>query len=224
MAIKTFNVKNANDVVPKTEYQNDITRFSLKDNGDSAVVRFLHENMEDIKGYVTHEITLVSKKKGTEYHKKVACLTDNCSLCRAASSGNPSVKPARGELFLNLFNTATGRVEVWTRTHRFFERLDLYFNRLKFNLNPIEIVRNGAKGDNKTTYEFFATDGEGSPLKDFVEEKNIEIPEILGTEVLELTTEEMNHYLETGEINKTTEQIKEEQAPLPRRRTAKTGF
>ena len=61
--------------------------------------------------------------------------------------------------------------------------------------NIFEIERNGKKGDQQTTYELIHVERDKTTLDELPEK-----PEIIGTFVKELTSEQMTEFLETGKL------------------------
>ena len=64
----------------------DVKLFSLKDDGDEAIVRIMHDSVADFDIITTHTV-----KIGDNY-RKVSCIRDprepldNCPLCKSGSN------------------------------------------------------------------------------------------------------------------------------------------
>lgn len=160
--------------------------FTLKDDGDVAEVRFLYDQPDasDIDYFVVHEVEVDGKKR------YVACnavsedgssiIKDNCPLCLAEYKRIE-------KLFLQMYVESEDRVYTWDRGRNFVSKIQTYINRYGSLVSQaFEIERKGKKGDTNTTYELFALEKDGSTLEDFPEKQ-----ELLGTLILELTTEQM---------------------------------
>ena len=101
------------------------------------------------------------------------------------------------KLFIPIYNVDEDKVQVWERGKKFFSKMSGICAR--YGKNPIvsqtfEIERNGAKGDTQTTYEIFRTDDapDDAKLEDF------EIPEILGSVILDKSPDDMEFYLDNN--------------------------
>lgn len=161
--------------------------FTLKDDKDTAKVRFLYEGIEQIEGYAVHSVEMPDGK--TRY---VNCLRaynepmDKCPFCSAGLKVTP-------KLFLKLYNEDAKECQIWERGKTYFQRLASLSSRY----NPlcdeiIEIERNGKKGDKQTTYQFYPIENSHIELDDY------ECAEPLGTIILDKTPDEMYTYLDTG--------------------------
>lgn len=173
--------------------------FNLDNDGDSAVVRFMYESLDEIEGVACHTVKVGDKER------KVACLReygdplDNCPFCAHKIAVSP-------RLFLEMKQyerTPDGRAltgqestVVWERGRSFIKKLTT----LAMNYNPLcdyffIITRCGKKGDSQTSYEILEFRGDTSAVTD----KSLpeEPYDPVGTLVWDKTYEEMNVYLET---------------------------
>lgn len=159
--------------------------FSLKNDGDSATVRILIGDANDLEKFVYE----VHRVKIDGYDKKVRCLGDGCPLC--ASGDNPSLR-----IWIPLKNHDAGaddaEVQVWERglndIKKLLSMIEEYGN---LNARDFKIKRNGKAGSTSTTYEFFPRDKEEIDLP--------EVPQILGRKswyCLDLTADEMKLAME----------------------------
>lgn len=169
--------------------------FQLKNDKDSAKVRFLYSGIDDVKGYAVHQVELESGKK-----RYVNCLRnytdplDACPLCKA----NYKVMP---KLFIKLYNEDAGECQLWERGKSYFQKL----GNMAARLNPlcnhvVEIVRNGKKDDKNTTYDFWP-DSVPNPI-DLNDEK-YQCKDALGTIILDKTADEMTAFLSSGSFPET---------------------
>lgn len=71
---KAANANNSGNRGQTTHFVNEF----LKNAGDSVVVRFPYNTMDDIKFETTHTVTFPGEKFG----KRVRCEDDNCPLCK----------------------------------------------------------------------------------------------------------------------------------------------
>lgn len=161
--------------------------FSLKDDGDTAIIRFLYNDINDVEGVSTHEVELPDGKK-----MDVECLRayneplHKCPLCEAGYKVN-------AKLFIPIYDVSSKESKIWTRGRTFFQKLSSLCSRYNPLVSmPFEIERCGKKGDTNTTYETYPTQSDNAMIEDFPEIK----AEGLVFQVK--TAEEMRTYLETG--------------------------
>jgi hypothetical protein len=128
--------------------------FSLKDDGDTALVRLLINNIDDIEEF-THEVHTI---KIGNWHKRVKCLGKNCPMC--ASGDNPSLR-VWIPLIVKEGNTERGEKQVWERGLTDIKNLiSLYDEYGDLGARDWKIKRNGKKGSTDTFYSFFPKDKE----------------------------------------------------------------
>lgn len=122
--------------------------FFLRNDKDSAVVRFLYGASEDeLDWYIVHETEIGGKKRWVQCPE-----TPDCPLC--ASGNNPTLK-----LFIQLLDYTDNKVKTWERGQNFIGKLLSNMERYgALNSRQFEIERNGAAGSTQTTYELFAMD------------------------------------------------------------------
>lgn len=172
---------------------NGASFFSLKNDKDTAQVRFLYDTIDDIEGFVVHEIELNGKKRYVNCLRESGDSVDVCPFCKAG-------KKPFAKLFLCLYDLRDNSVKTWERGAKYFSKVVGVCTRFAQN-SPIrdavfEIERNGVAGDQKTTYEIYPCAVEADP--------NVpEAPVILGGLVLDKTADEMQTFLNTGNFNAT---------------------
>lgn len=179
----------------------DVKLFSLKDDGDEAIVRIMCDSSADFDIITTHTV-----KIGDNY-RKVSCIRDprepldNCPLCKSGSN-------IQQRFFIHMIQyekdqagNITATPVVWERAAKeYATKLTTLMQEYgPLSDNVFKIRRNGKKGDMGTTYEILY----GNP--------NIYRPDIypkdttpfegytaLGKIVFDKTFEEINEYLATG--------------------------
>ena len=161
--------------------------FALKNDKDTAVVRFMYNDINDIEGYAVHEIEVDGKKRYVNCLREYNQPVDACPLCAAKYR-------VLAKLFIHLYDEESQEVKVWDRGKTFFSKLSSLCARYNPLVStPFEIERNGKKGDTGTTYETFALDSDDITLDDLPE-----VPELLGTLILDKTYDELEFYLDNG--------------------------
>lgn len=178
------------DTVDKYGGQGGTGYFSLKNDNDIATVRFLYNDENDIEGYAVHQVEVDGKKRYVNCLREYNQPIDDCPFCKAHEF-------QMAKLFIPIYNVDEDKVQVWERGKKFFSKMSGICAR--YGKNPIvsqtfEIERNGAKGDTQTTYEIFRTDDapDDAKLEDF------EIPEILGSVILDKSPDDMEFYLDNN--------------------------
>lgn len=191
--------------------------FSLKDDKNTARVRFLYETVDDIVGYAVYKVQVGDKER---YVNAIRAYNEPIENDPFAMAGYK----VQAKLFIPLLNEDTGEVQIWERGKTYFSRLASMASRYNPLYNEIvEIERNGKKGDTKTDYQFYPI--ESKPIN--IDE--IDIPDPLGTIILDKTYEEMQYYVEHGCFPDASEQAAERRTatradmPTGRRTPENTG-
>lgn len=172
---------------PKSNY------FSLKDDGDTAKIRFLINDINDLEGVAVHEVQVGDRTMDVECLRAYNEPVDKCPLCAANYKQN-------AKLFIPVYDEGSKESKIWTRGRTFFKKL----SSLAARFNPLvstlfEVERIGKKGDTSTDYQCFNLKTDGSTVTDFPE-VNAE-----GTCFQTKTYEELQNYLQTGMFE--TEQV-----------------
>lgn len=164
--------------------------FSLKNDMDIATVRFLYNDENDVEGYAVHQVEIDGKKRYVNCLREYNQPIDDCPFCKAQQF-------QMAKVFIPLYNEDAKKVQVWERGKKFFTKMSGICAR--YGKNPIvsqtfEIERHGKAGDQKTEYEIFRTDepADDMTLDDF------EMPEILGSVILNKSFDDMEFYLDNG--------------------------
>lgn len=168
--------------------------FRLVNDQDTARVRFLYGGIEDVEGYAVHQVRTGTRDDGKPIMKYVNCLReyndpkDKCPFCREN-------KPQMAKLFVPLYNLDNDKVEIWDRGKKFFGKISGLCSRYP-NLvsHTFDIQRFGKSGETSTTYEIYPVEQDDAVLEDF------EVPDIMGSTVLDKTAEDMEYYLEEGQF------------------------
>ena len=164
--------------------------FSLKNDKDTAKVRFLYNGISDVLGYSVHEVEVNGKKRYVNCPREYGDSMDKCPMCKAGS-------PVRVKYFIPLYLIDSGNTVVWERGKEFGNKLSSLCSRYP-NLvtHRFEIERNGARGSKETSYEIY-------PLQDTPDDANVRLEDFdvsnpLGGLILVKSAEEMEEYLRTG--------------------------
>lgn len=161
--------------------------FSLRDDGDNAVVRFLYNQPDgsDIDYFLVHEVEVNGKKRYVSCNSvdgNGESHVEDCPLCKA---GN---KP-KEKLFLQLVTAdKPDEVQIWERGASFVPKIITYLNEFgDLSSVKIKIIRRGKKGDQKTQYEFMPLGKDNTKLEDLPKKQDLE-----GSFIIKATIDEMN--------------------------------
>lgn len=179
--------------------------FSLRNDGDEAVVRIMHDSPNDFDIIGVHSV-----KVGDRF-RKVGCVrstnqpVDVCPLCKAGTQFQYRFYVH----MLQYFNDENGNVVckpvIWDRAAKSMSR------ELMDKLNEygplsdviFKIKRSGAHGDMKTTYSInFANPSVYRPDLYKKDEEAFKDYTAFGTVVMDKSAEEINQFMQTGEFPK----------------------
>ena len=116
--------------------------FTLADDGDTAIVRFLYSDFDELDWFVVHEVEIGGKKRWVECTEE-----PGCPCC--AKLGRPQLK-----IFLQMIQKGKeDTVMTWERGQRFIPQIqELFEKHGDLTQHIFEIERKGAKGDSNTKY------------------------------------------------------------------------
>lgn len=165
--------------------------FSLKNDQDTARVRFLYNSVEDVEGMSVHEVEVDGKKRYVNCPREYNDPIEHCPFC--AKGERAFVK-----VFVPLYNYDAGTTQIWERGKKFFAKMSSLCSRYPdISKHCFDIVRCGKAGDTATTYEIY----EAGPA----EGEAPSAEEALGSFVMDMTYEEMQSYCNGGSVNRGSE-------------------
>jgi len=174
--------------------------FSLANDGDFERVRLMYNNIDDVELFSVHEIEVNGKSYFVNCLREYDQPIDNCPLCAAGNK-------IQVKMWVPLYIENTGEVKVWERGRTFVSKLQSACRRFNPLVSSIfEVERNGAKGDQNTTYELINVGRDEKTLAELPE-----LPEIGGTIVKELTFDQLQEFVETGSVADLVAQQAEQQ-------------
>lgn len=183
----SFNVKDADNYGG----QGGGGYFSLKNDKDVAQVHILYDSISDVEGHSVHEVEIDGKKRYVNCLREYGDPVDVCPFCAASGFKGQF---AQVKYFVPVYNIKEDRIQTWERGKKFGQKLSSLCARYPHLVqHTFEIERNGQAGDQQTTYEIYEVgNDENIRLEDF------DVPNPLGTHILEKTADEMNCYLNAG--------------------------
>lgn len=182
--------------------------FSLKDDGDTAKIRFLINDINDLEGVAVHEVQVGDKTFDVECLRAYNEPIDNCPLCADNQKQN-------AKLFIPIYDEGSKESKIWTRGRTFFNKMSSLCSRYNPLVStPFEIERVGKKGDTNTTYETYPMQSDNARVEDFPEVK------AEGICFQTKTFEELQKFLETGTFEANVQPRRSERQPQPEGRQA----
>ena len=176
--------------------------FSLRNDGDEALVRFMHDNTSTFDLVTFHTVKVDGKDR------KVNCIRDprepldNCPFCKANI-------PIHNRFFIHLIQydkDETGKViptaKIWERSLSYATQLATLIN----EYGPLseclfKIKRNGAAGSTDTTYSIMYASPQVYRPELYPNVPNIfEGYKTVGTIVMDKNYEELVQFMNTGKF------------------------
>lgn len=197
-----------------------ISFFGLKDDGDTAIVRFPYESSKDFEFATVHSVKI------GKCYRNINCLTDSsnpnikCPLCE---KGDDKVKQSRLRFFIKLISYVKDEkgniipeAKTWDRPASFANELNTYYENYG-NLSDIVFMlkRHGERGSMKTTYSLLPLKAEMYPenvyKKDFSAFNDFKFSNWI---IMNKTAEEMDAFLSTGEFPKSENYTSKVETPI----------
>lgn len=203
------------DEVDKYGNNSNTEFLKLENDGDCATVQLLVHDMEDVDIFNCHEVTVGFYDNGNPKTRPVSCLRnyddplDVCPMCQAGLK-------TQVVMMLAMVDQQDAKIKIWNRGKTFIPKIKNLVNRWgDMRMQPVDIIRNGKKGDKKTKYDI-----QVSPAKP-IDISNYEKPEFLGGYIMDKTADEMQEYLDTGSFPDTdnTDAKQEDNTQVRRRNT-----
>lgn len=202
---------NLKDILKKYENNNKKTDdkqvpfFTLKKDGESATVRFLVKDVDDLGNYVFE----AHRVKIGDYDNHVKCLGNECVCCRETRAGL--------RMFVPVLNLKTNQVEIWgrgmTEIKAIMNLIDKYGKKFGNLYDCVfEVKRNGGKGDTNTSYSILFEDND---KLDNVQSLIEEVPSLVGRNfryIIELSPEQQADVLVTGQLSWTKKEESTEES------------
>lgn len=177
--------------------------FSLKDDGDEAIVRIMHDSCADFDIVTAHKVNVGGRYRNVNCLREIGRPVEDCPFCAA--------KINTSQVFyvhlIQYVKDETGKVTptpvLWSRSAR---QMSQKLNSLIEEYGPLsdcifKIRRNGKAGDMHTTYEILY----GNPNV-YREDIYPKVPnafegyEVVGKQVLNKNAEEMQYFLENNQF------------------------
>ena len=196
---------------------NSIGFLSLKNDGDEAIVRIMHDSVEDFDIVTLHPINLGGK------YRTISCIRDprdpmdNCPLCKNGTK-------IQSRIFIHMIQYTTnenGQIEakpvVWERSISYATKLKNDIDEYGPLSNCIfKIKRNGKAGDMQTTYDMKL--GNPNMYNESLYpklENAFDNYSVCGTIVLDKNYNEIAEFVATGKFPETNKEPTNNQPSMP---------
>lgn len=167
--------------------------FTLKNDGDEAIVRIMHDSPEDFDILAVHQTTVDGKFRNVSCLRSPSDPMDMCPFCAAN-------KKFATRLYIHLIqyvrdenNQIVAQPKVWERSTAYAKQLAEYINEYGPLSDMIfKIKRSGAKGSMDTTYTIIPANAKLYPEDIYVKDAEaLADYQALGHAVLDKNYEEM---------------------------------
>lgn len=181
---------------------NSVEFFTLRNDGDEALVRILHDSTDSFNIFTVHDNISVGGKR-----RKVNCLRspkDPIEMCPLCASGNNIVN----RIYINMLvygKDANGQMTitpvVWERSFSYASRLKVLIDEYgPLSQSIFKIKRSGAAGSMDTTYDILYCNPKIYPdeVYPIANTDKFEGYSALGGIILNKSVADMNTFLTTG--------------------------
>lgn len=202
MAKLSYDMLQDSQNTPRNSSSTRVGFFSLKDDGDEAIVRFLYDSVEEFEIFSVHSVYVDGKLR------KVSCLRspkdpiDDCPLCK-------DEQPLQQRIYVRLIQYVkddNGDIvalpKIWERSKGFVQTLKSLLDEYgPLTESLFKVKRSGKAGTKETTYNtFYCSPMVYKPELYPNKEELFNGYKVLGGIVMDKTFEEMQHYVDEGEF------------------------
>ena len=181
---------------------NGVDFFSLADDGDEAIVRILHDDVESFDLVTIHQLSIQNKSRKVDCLRTIRDPMEKCPFCNAGLQSYQRFYIHLLEYTKNESGNIVAQPKIW-------ERSSAYANTLKNLIDEygplsdciFKIHRDGARGDMQTKYSILY--GNPNVYKEEYYPKDTSAFDdysVIGTIVASKTVDEMSYFLEHGEF------------------------
>lgn len=169
-----------------------VSYFSLKDDGDSAIVRILVDSTDQLNIIGLHRRSIMGRNRAISCMRSIADPVEACPFCEAGEKLVYHVFIPILEYTRNDDNEIIATPKIWERSISYVDILaNLIENYGPLSTNIFKIVRRGAAGSRDTRYDIvYGMPTVYKPELYPLDDKAFEGYKVLGTAVLEVNEEE----------------------------------
>ena len=191
--------------------------FNLKNDGDEAIVRIMHDSTASFDLVTTHPIRLGDK------YRRVNCIRDprepldNCPMCKSGSK-------IQQRMYIHLIQYVRDEQGKIIPQAKIWERSASYAVTIKNLIDEygplsdciFKIRRNGKAGSMDTTYNILYGNPQVYRNEEYPKDESLfKDYKVLGTAVLNKNFEELSEFLATGEFPQTPKAVANAEPELP---------
>lgn len=174
--------------------------FTLKNDGDEAIVRIMHDSIEDFDIQTTHPIQVSGKFRSVSCLRTPTEPLEKCPICQSGARVNQRIFVRLVQYTMGADGTVTAEPKVWERSTQYATILRNMLNEYGPLSDVIfKIRRNGAARSVNTTYDIMYANPANYNSPAYAK-----MPELfegystLGTAVLNKNYEELAQFVATG--------------------------
>ena len=196
-----------------TEMQNAINpnyveSFALKNDGDEALVRFMHDDVSSFDIVTTHNVTINGKFRSVNCLRNPRDPMENCPLCATGAN-------TQNVMFIHLIEYRVGENGTIVPVPKVWARGLSYATRIKSLINEygplsqclFKIHRNGAAGSRDTSYDILFAPDRIYPSQNYpIPEGAFKDYSATGTIVLDKSFEDLTVFVNTGRMPEATQE------------------
>lgn len=194
-----------------------VSFFTLKNDGDEAIVRIMHNSVDDLTVNTVHPIEVAGRFRNVNCLRSPNDPVSACPMCNAGNRISNKVYLKMYEYGTDNTGTLVCKPVIWERTMSFVKEkiiplMSEYQNRLSDVV--IKIKRCGAAGSMQTTYSVLAgnpavysPDKFPLPAQDMFED----FP-VIGVAVMDKNFDELTAFVTTGSFPETAPAQQQETA------------
>lgn len=213
MAQLSFNsIDNINNT--NQQNSNSVAFFSLKNDGDEAIVRIMHDTVESFDLVSKHQVKINNRFFNVNCVRDPSSSVEACPLCAAGYN-------LENKIFIHMLRynrEQDGRIScmpvVWERSLAYAKQLQSLINEYG-NLSDyiFKIKRHGAPGSRDTTYDILFVNQVQYNSPEFAKNASLfDGYRALGRAVLDKNINDINVFLQTGDFPKKQETTQTNQA------------
>lgn len=206
MAKVDFNNMQDDSAYTSSNGNSDFSFFTLRNDNDEAIVRFMCDSTDDFEILTVHDI-----KVGDRF-RKVNCIRDfrdpveNCPLCASGAKINQRffIKMIQYDKTTDSAGnvSVTPKAVIWERSTAYAKTLKSYLD----NYGPLsdvicKIIRHGKAGDMQTTYEIVPNLNKTIYRDEiYVKDPSLVNFSAFGSVVMDKTSDEIMQFQMTGQF------------------------
>ena len=176
--------------------------FGLKNNGDEAIVRIMHDSTDTFDIVTTHPVSIDGRYRRVNCIRNPRDPIENCPLC----SNGSKIQQRIYIHLIHYINDENGNIvprgKVWERSASFAVTLKNLIDEYgPLSRNVFKIRRNGEAGDMKTTYSIMYANPQNYNEQNYPIIPNIfDNYSAVGNAVLDKSFKDLNYFINTGKF------------------------